>query len=129
VAIHSQQGKQPTPRAAIILPEDVDPRAAGPPAEASAASEASEPPQVPETAERSEATAQAEPTPRRKSRVSAIWGLLTLSLLPGLVASITPGFWRALPSWGHWAAYGFSGALILVALGLIVTHDDGRGAD
>jgi hypothetical protein len=129
VAIHSQQGKQPTPRVAIILPEGADPHAAEPPAEASEASEAPEAPQVPAAAERSEATVQAEPTPARGSRVRAIWGLLTLSLLPGLVATIAPGFWRALPSWGHWVAYGFSGVLILVAVGLIVTHEEGREAD
>ncbi len=126
MAIHSQQGKQPTPRVAITLPGDVDPLAGGSPAEASKASKSPDQPQVSETAERSEATAQAEPTPRRKSRVSAICALLTLSLAPGLVASITPGFWRALPSWGHWVAYGCSGVMILVAVGLIVTHDEGR---
>lgn len=123
VAIHWKQGPQPTPRVTITVPENTEPSPAGPPPEPA------EPPKLPkvsDTVAPTEAPTGAEPTRMRASLVRAIWALIVISLLPGIVAGLMPAFWGALPWWAHWTAYAFSGVLILTVVGLIVTHDGAR---
>jgi hypothetical protein len=119
VAIHSQQGPQPTSRINIRVPENTEPGPDGPPPEPVIPSELLE---VPDTVAPTDAPKGAESAPMRVSRVRAIWGLMVVGLLPGLVAGLAPAFWRALPTWAHWTAYTFSGVVILAVVGLVVTH-------
>jgi len=119
-AIHWKQGLQPTPRVTITVPEKTETSPAGPPAESPQL------PKVADTVAAMEPPVRAESTPMRAWRVRAIWGLISISLLPGLVVAVAPAFWRALPSWAHWTAYAFSGVLIVAVVGLIVTDDGAR---
>jgi hypothetical protein len=123
VAIHSQQGPQPTTRVTITVPENTQSGPSGPPPEPA---EPSALPTVPDTVAPTDPPAVAESTPMRSSRVRAIWGLIALGLLPGFLAGLAPTFWRGLPYWAHWTAYAFSGVLILAVVGLIMSQGSAR---
>ena len=68
---------------------------------------------------------QRGPRPRW-SRARTIWLLMTLSLLPGVVAALFREEWAAAPAGMRWTAYGASGILILLACFLITKGDDKR---
>jgi len=123
VAIHWQQGQQPIPRVTSTVPANTEAAPAEPPPGRAEPAKLSN---VSDTPAPSEAPAGAEPTPMRAARVRAIWGLIAISLLPGIVAALAPALWHALPSWAHWTTYGFCGVLILTIVWLIVTHDAAR---
>ena len=62
----------------------------------------------------------------RWNRTRTIWLLITLSLLPGVVASLFREEWAAAPAGLRWTAYAASVVLILVSCFLIMKGDDRR---
>lgn len=124
MTIHGKQNPEPALRVTIIVPASTDPRPTGSPPEAA------DSPVLPigrdAVAPREEVPRGAEYTPMRVSRLRTIWGLIVMSLVPGIVAALAPEVWHSLPAQAHWAAYALSGGLILTVVGLIVTHDGAR---
>ena len=124
MAIHRNQGPEPTPQVTITVPASTNPNPTGPPPGSAGL------PVLPKGRDgvvpREEVPGDAEYPPMRVSRLRAIWGLIVMSLLPGIVAVLAPTFWHGLPAQAHWAAYAFSGVLILAVVGLIVAPDGAR---
>ena len=117
MAIHRQQGVQPSDRVRVTIPEHGAPNPGSPAGEPE---ELTEPPGQPEPVGQPTTSPAAEPAPMRGGRVRVIWGMIAASLLPGGIAALAPAFWHGLPSWAHWTAYGVSGTLLLAVIGLIV---------
>ena len=89
MTIHGKQNPEPAPRVTIIVPATTNPRPTGSPPEAA------DPPVLPgrdAVAPREEVPRGAEYTPMRISRLRTIWGLIVMSLVPGIVAALAPGF-------------------------------------
>ena len=66
------------------------------------------------------------PAPRRRGwgRNHLIWLLLTLSLVPGLIAAAAPEAWATLSQPVRTAAYIISGLLIAAGVGMTLTSRD-----
>lgn len=121
MAIHSAQPRTPTPGALIEVPPTQQSVPSPTPARAPASTR-----RPTDAMSAGQVARDPSPAETRTYRTRAIWSLLALSLLPGVVARALPTLWLGLPEAWHWAIYVCSGALLVAASILIVKPVDAR---